>query len=158
MIKKSFSSQGLTLIELMISITIFGILVGLGMASYNEFNRSQTLKQAALNLKSNLREAQNKALSGEKPTTGCTVLDGFEVRFTAGNYTILAKCSPGPTYGAATTLSLPSGVQITTFPSPNPLILKVLGQGTNIVNETDIVLSGFSKTQTVTVTSSGEVR
>ncbi len=54
-----------------------------------------------------------------------------------------------------TLLSLPS---ITTFPSPNPLILKVLGQGTNIVNETDIVLSGFSKTQTVTVTSSGEVR
>ena len=41
------TKQGFTLIELLIVITIMGLLVGVGIASYNEFNRTQTIKQAA---------------------------------------------------------------------------------------------------------------
>jgi prepilin-type N-terminal cleavage/methylation domain-containing protein len=152
-------ARGFTLIDLLITMSIIGVLFGLGVAKYNEFNRRQILDQAAQTLKSNLRLAQDKALAGEKPTIGCGVLDGYQANFVDSNpdyYTLGAKCSPSsPT---ANNFSLPTGVSFSSLPSPNPIIFKVLGHGTNINGSTNIVLSGFSSTRTITVTSTGEIR
>lgn len=67
----NFKSFGFTLIELMIVISLFGIAASLITASYLTFERSQRLKSAAAQLKSDIRLIQNKATSGDKgPQSG----------------------------------------------------------------------------------------
>ncbi len=60
------SKFGYSLIELLIVIAIFGITISLVTASYLTFERNQRFKNAALQLKNDIRYAQNQALSGMK--------------------------------------------------------------------------------------------
>lgn len=147
--------RGFTLIELLVTMSIIGIIFGIGVAAYTQFNRRQILDQAAQELKNNLRLVQGKALAGEKNCSGGT-MEGYEVTFSSTSYSFRAKC--GLNYGTSTIINLPSSVTVTTFPSPNPILFKVLGQGTNINISTTIVLSGFGSTRTITITSAGEIR
>jgi len=143
---------GFTLIELLVAISIIGILFGVGITSYNQFNRRQILEQTARNIKEDLRMAQSKALSGEKPT-GCSgILHGYRVNFYSSNYTIFAICQ-NPIQ--IKNFTLPSGITFSSYPAS--ILFKVLGQGVIITGATDITLSAFSQTRTITVTSSGEI-
>jgi len=156
---------GFTLIELLVTISIMGILFGLGVAKYNEFNRRQILDQAAQELKSNLRLVQNKALAGEKDCTVCQVgskcgdgddkvLDGWYVSFSANNYQIYGKC--GAAQFSPQTVDL-SRRNITLSSSPSNLVrFKPLGQGVD--GATTITLSGYGETRTITVTTTGEIK
>ncbi|TSC53515.1 MAG: Uncharacterized protein LiPW16_372 [Microgenomates group bacterium LiPW_16] len=146
-------SLGYTLIELMVVISIIGLLVGIGVAQYNEFNKNQTLKQAALTLKNNLRQTQNKALSGEKPTSGCTAsLSGHKLTFTDNrNYKIVASC--GVDLDVLTGLTL--GQNVSKSSGPNSILFKVLGQGAEAGT---ICLLGFGKRYKISVTVSGEIK
>ena len=148
-------NKGFTLIELLVSITILGILLGIGIAAYNEFNKTQTVKQVALNLKNDLRQAQNKAMAGEKPASGCGVLNGYEVSFTATSYSFYAKCSPGPSYGTATSGTLPTSVNLAVSPA-GPVLFKVLGQGVDTTKT--ICVTGFGKLYKLFITTSGEIQ
>ncbi len=65
-IKYQVFRKGFSLIEILIVIAIFGLTVSLVTASFLTFERNQRLRNAALQLKSDLRQAQNKALSGDK--------------------------------------------------------------------------------------------
>ena len=76
--------QGFTLIELMITIALMGLLFNLGIARYLDFNRRQSTTTIGLKLKNDLRSIQQKALSGVKPyvapcTTAGNQLDGYLV-------------------------------------------------------------------------------
>ncbi|OGE08916.1 hypothetical protein A3A60_01005 [Candidatus Curtissbacteria bacterium RIFCSPLOWO2_01_FULL_42_26] len=55
-----------TLIELMIVVTVIGLAVGLITTSYLGFERRQRVKNTALEIKNNIRLAQNNAHSGNK--------------------------------------------------------------------------------------------
>lgn len=145
------NSFGFTIIELLIAISIMALLFGIGVAKYVSFNQGQIIKQAAQKLKSDLRVAANKAITGEK--NGCGTLDGYQISFTGGQYLIAAACSGG-TFIAVNTISLPSGV--TFNPLPSSVFFKVLGQG--VSSAITIVLSGFGKTEIVTVNISGEIQ
>lgn len=149
---KKLMKKGFTLIEILTATSIMTLLFGIGMIRYNEFNQTQTLKQTALKLKNDLRMVQNKALAGEKPALGCTVLDGYKVTFTATTYQYQATCSPAA-LGPATTYSLPASVSFSSYPSS--IIFKVLGQGVNAAGT--ICLAGFSKYYKLVVTVSGEI-
>jgi prepilin-type N-terminal cleavage/methylation domain-containing protein len=96
--KQKFS--GFTLIEMLVVITLTGILFGIGLTSYNTFNRNQILQQAAEQLRSDLRLAQNKALAGQKLDGYCIqnneTLKGYRLLFdSATEYSIRAICSNG---------------------------------------------------------------
>lgn len=54
------------LIEFLVAISILGITAAAITASYLTFERNQRVKNAARTLKSDIRLAQNKALSGDK--------------------------------------------------------------------------------------------
>src|SRR3989344_102032 len=58
--------DGYTLIELMIVVTVIGLAVGLITTSYLGFERRQRVKNTALEIKNNIRLAQNNAHSGNK--------------------------------------------------------------------------------------------
>lgn len=146
---------GFTLIELLIVASIMAVLFLVGVASYNRFNRAQILEQAALGLKSSLRLAQSKALVGDKASCA-SALEGYRFTIAANNYSFCAKC--GASCVSLVTASFPSGVTATILPSPNPFLFKVLGQGTDISSQTQIILTGFSGTKTIIVSNAGEIR
>lgn len=183
-------NSGFTLIELMVVTAITAILVGGGIAAYNRFNESQILNQAAITLKTNLRDAQNRGLSGEKvcgpsdcggtnticgdeaaydPTnnpTGERSLDGWQVEFDSSptppapdSYTISGSCQ-GVEFSDGT-INLPSELQISGLPSPNPILFKSLAHGTDVANDyTEITLqvtSNPSKIRAIRVYRSGDI-
>jgi prepilin-type N-terminal cleavage/methylation domain-containing protein len=149
---ESSRAHGFTLIEIIVSITLLLVLSGLFMASYNGFNSSQTVKQAASTLIRNLQAVRTKAASGNKPT-GCDTLTGYIVKFpNSGSYTSRAICQSGEV-GDAETYSLPAGV---TFPStPATFTFYALDRGAS-AGQT-ITLTGFGTTAKVSVFTSGVV-
>ena len=169
---------GFTLIELLITLSVIGILFGIGVARYQAFNRNQLLNKATQDLKAYLRLAQDKALSGEKDCDSdmcggddgvCGTndpnerrLDGWYVEFDADGYQIYGSCSnpvDSRIFGTKVIDLSSLGVSVTTLPSPNPILFKVLAHGTDVNGSTDIVLSLSSGLEgTITVTGTGDIR
>jgi prepilin-type N-terminal cleavage/methylation domain-containing protein len=159
-----------TLIEVLIVLTIIGILFGIGYASYRDFSRRQSLQAAVKGIQGDLRLAQQMALSGNKPDElDCRTypLDGVHFGMTDSPsylYRIRAACGPNSVTGwpLIKTVYLPSGITADIHFTPNPILFKVLGQGTNIPNgqETVITLTqtATNNTATITITSGGTIK
>lgn len=143
-----------TLIELMVSITLLVILAGVGVAGYRQSARRQTMEAAVGQVTSMLHQAQVNTQSGKKISCN-TSLQGWQVNFTVSSMTLQEVCNA--TFSQSV-LQLPLGITITTLPSPNPILFQVLNRGTNVNTSTQLVLSGFNLTSTVTVTSAGEIK
>lgn len=161
----SFCS-GFTLIELTVSILIVFILTSIGIASYNNFSRDQTIKQTAADLKNNLRMAQNKALNGEKICSPdvcggsnniCDgeddekTLIGWEVSIGTNNYSIYGIC--GDKIFGKETFNLAKDVS--TKNAPLTVRFKSLIGG--VESPINICLSGFNRFYKISVTLSGEI-
>jgi len=157
-----------TLIELLVVVAIIGILTGVAIPAFNAFNRRQTLTQATKNLKTDLRAARNRAVSGVdgKRWGGHLVLN-------RDNYTTFSTSSFA--YSAATstqTKDLPSGVTISDLSwnhgSPgqaNVVFDRITGEvsirwwggGQAPVSDIIITLSLSGVTRTVRVDSGGKI-
>lgn len=148
-------STGFTLIELMVSVGIIMVTLGGMIANYNGYNNRQTLKQTALTLKNNLRFAQAKALSGEKPTSNCTELIGWTISFTSGTYTLQAQCTPQGSQGALVSVVLPTGVVFS--PVPSTITFRVLSRGTGLASVAPLSLVGFDQTYNLEVSPGGDI-
>lgn len=146
------TSVGFTLIELLLVIAVGAILFTVGLARYNDFNRRQTLKQAAFNLKNDLQSAKTKAFAGNK--SGCTTLDRYRVSFTANNYSIAAVCVGG-SLGTETIVPLPAGVTFSPLVG-SPLEFKILGKGVETAQ--NIYLTGSNLYYQVSVSVTGEIQ
>jgi len=148
--------DGYSLIELLVVMAIIAILAMFGIAAYQQFNKTQTLRQAAMTVKNDLRKAQTRAMASEKPpTSSCTILDGYQVTFTDSSYQVQAKCSP-TSPGVPTSYNLPTGISFTSYPTK--IVFKVLGQGVDITGSNIICISGFNKLYKITVTTGGEIK
>lgn len=86
---------GFTLIEILVTVVISGILFGVGIAAFRGIGARQNLKQAGIEFQSNLRLIQEKTLSSQKPD-GCDVLLGYEVNYEDENtYKMKPVCQNG---------------------------------------------------------------
>lgn len=161
--------SGYTLIEILVAITIIGILFSVGYANFRAFSQRQVVLNAAKNLQGDLRLAQQIALSGQKPddpncNSPANSLNGYNFTILSGvSYEIRASCSGGAAASAEKTVDVLSGVVIASpFPSPNPVLFKVLGNGTNIPQGGSVVITltqtGTNNKATITVTSGGEIK
>lgn len=155
MVSKVHKLYGFTLLELMVSISIGMLTIGAIIANYNGYNNRQSLKQAALTLKNNLRFAQAKAFSGEKPASSCTELVGWRVSFASGSYTMQAECAPQGLQGTSTTMTLPSG--ITFSPIPAAITFRVLSRGSDLTAAGFLNLVGFNQTYTLEISPGGDI-
>ncbi len=89
-------NKGFTLIELMVSITVIVIVSSFVMIGRNGEEQKMFLRTTTFLLSQNLREYQEKALSGEDVTCGLGKnVCGFGINFTKNNdfYTPFIDCS-----------------------------------------------------------------
>ncbi len=92
---KAFPARGFTLIELLVAVSLTIIISSFGLAYYSSFNRRQIVEQAAKKIVSDIRLAQNLALSQQKPEgCTCTNLKSYTFNISSGGYTITPDCSP----------------------------------------------------------------
>jgi len=147
---------GFTLVELLVTVTIITLVFSIGLTQYNRFNRRQILVKAKDQLISDLRLTQSRALSGEKPSDcGADLLSGHKLEFTNNSdYQITAVCDSDVVVKSG--LSLAEGV--TKQAGPDEVFFKVLSQGTDVSGTAQIILSGFSETQTVSINNVGEIK
>ncbi|MBI2029447.1 hypothetical protein HYT02_03465 [Candidatus Gottesmanbacteria bacterium] len=155
-------SFGFTIIEIIVVVIIMLILMGVGIAGYNNFNQSQVLKQTAEDIKSALRDAQNRALTSEKDENICTTalssydLDHWRFSITANNtYQISGSC------GSLTfnTKTYKTPTNITLSPTSGNVDFKPLGQGVTqgSLQTITLISSVTLKKIDITITTSGNI-
>lgn len=154
------SPKGYTLIEILVSLVIIGILFGVGFITFRDFSRRQVLTSVARQIKGDLKLAQEYALSGQKPMDDntCVRLVGYRIKFSSTSYGVYRVCSGGedPVEGKDN-ISITSGV--TMVASPTSITFKVLGQGTDLENDLTIILTqeATGDTATINVSPSGKI-
>ncbi|KKT66212.1 MAG: Methylation site containing protein [Candidatus Woesebacteria bacterium GW2011_GWC2_45_9] len=151
-----------TLIEILVALTIVGLIFGIGYVNFRDFARRQALAGTARSVMGDSRLAQGQALAGKKPASVfCDPpnrLNGYNFRVNStSSYQIEAACSGGNVVTKSATL--PADISIST-PFPNPILFKILGEGTNLSADATIILTqtGTSNTRSITVTQGGEIK
>jgi type IV fimbrial biogenesis protein FimT len=70
------NSRGFNLLELMIAITVVGILLGLSVPTYRQFTRSNTATAAQNDLVTSFNYARSEALRRNRSVSVCSSTDG----------------------------------------------------------------------------------
>lgn len=151
---------GYTLIEILVVLSIVSTIFVIGYLSFREFARRQALAGAARGVHADLRLAQEQALAGQKPE-GCTILVGYAFTvLDASTYEVTGVCSNSSFL--IKTRDLPVGIVFEPIPVPNPVVFKILGQGTNIVSgsRTNFILlqEATGNQNTISVNWTGEIK
>lgn len=154
-------SSGYTLIEILVGLTIVGLIFTYGFVSFREFSRRQSLAGTARKLRGELRLAQELAFAGRKPSDpACNSpnrLTGYNFTVPSStSYEIYAVCSGGNVL--LKKVDLPGDVTISSTTSP--VLFKVLGQGTNLSSDVTVTLTQVStgSTTEVFISPTGEMR
>lgn len=148
-------SAGFTLVELLVVISIIGILSVIAFANFKEFSSAQALKKAAGDVQSFLRLAQSNATS----STLCGSSSGVDWTVTLNANSVVISCPSNPNYK---TLTLQSGTTISpTFSVVYSALKGVpsLSGNSNWTNGnlTIILDNGKGETKKVILTSGGAV-
>jgi prepilin-type N-terminal cleavage/methylation domain-containing protein len=146
-------NRGFTLIELLITTTITGVLIILGVASYNSYNSRQTLLQAKNNVRAHLRLVQTRAFEGVKPG-GCVSLDGWSLSFSGNSYEVRAICDGTP-LSATDSFVLAEDVS---YSGPSEILFLPLSRGVDTDSQLDLTFSLGSLTEEINVFPTGEIR
>lgn len=158
--------SGFTLIELIIVITVILVISVVTLLNYNSYTDRQRVKQAGLTLRSDLRLAQTKATSGQKPFVcdATTTLENYTVTFSdcggvGACYEIQPICTLSgvtvDTDDEITRVFLPTGVSFQSLYAPIAFF-PVTGV-TDLISDQLIVLTGAGVTYTVVITPSGSI-
>lgn len=155
--------RGFTLIELIVVFTVIAILSTIGVASLASYSQAQTLQQSSNDLITTLNTARASAISQVKPSQCLSsTLDGYSVSINlAGNsYTLNVICS-GATIPLTTAKKLSSGISFNPATGTPPttttnVFFSLLTSG--VTGSGNIVLSGYGRTRTITVSSIGGIQ
>lgn len=151
--RKSEKKSGFTLLELLISVTIMMLLVGMGVASFITFNERQQLVGAAKELQEFFRSAQTRSRTGDVPV-GCGTFSGYNIQMAIDNPSVqmYAVCSNGNVLRSEKTLT--GGARPTV--AINMTFLSLKG-GVNNASSVVLRLPSGSLTYSFRVTEGGEI-
>lgn len=155
-----------TLIEILVALTIIGLIFAFGYVSFRDFSRRQALQGAVRQVKGDLRLAQQAAVSGDKPSdpkcSSSNAFTGYNFDVTSStSYAIEAVCA-GVTGGIVQTKNVDlTSSEITISSSRNPVLFKALGQGTDIASGTITAITLYQTSTgnslTIVVNAGGEI-
>src|SRR5689334_13895535 len=131
--------RGFSLIELMVSIVIFGLLIGFSVPSYQTYALTQKLRGTSENLVQTINLQRSRAMA-----TGQSVTINFNTAAPAG-WTVMSA-------GRQNQMALPRGI---TYASANPATLTLTRDG-QVSNSGLVVFQNRTGTQdTVSIQLSG---
>src|SRR3990167_8939591 len=73
--------SGFTIIELVVTISVIGILLGLSYSQYANFTQRQKLITAGQTLKNILRDVESRSFNGEVDCSVCNCTDPIQESF-----------------------------------------------------------------------------
>jgi prepilin-type N-terminal cleavage/methylation domain-containing protein len=129
-------SGGYTLIEILTVVVIMALIFGVSYPNFRGYQQRQQALSYGRELESHLFEAQQLALSGDKPDTGPCKNQGKTFRgimvqiVDTQTYALRAKCDNAPNTLANKVYSLPAVAVIKS--SGNSFTFRELGNGTDI--------------------------
>jgi len=133
------ASKGFSMVELMIVITIVGMLIGFGVPGYRRYSQTQSLRGSAENLVQTVHLQRSKAMS-----TGQDVVLNFNTSAPYG----WTSVSQGRSYSYV----LPNGIQYT---SATPASLTLGRNGRVSTSGTVVLVNNLGITDTVSIQISG---
>lgn len=158
-----FFNPGFTLIELLVAVALVGVIITIGIASYNKFNEKQEVKTAVEEIKSYVRLAQSKAINNEKDCGACQGVDGVcatsdDLALTGWYLNLSAPriygVCDGVEFGGEQFLS---GSEVSIEVDDLEILFLPLGQGTDLVNDLEITVSKGDEEATFILDPSGNI-
>lgn len=161
--KISAPNLGFTLIELLIVFSITSILSIIGIASFVDYSRSETLNSATMDVYTMLNVAKSRALSQVKPSEGpCATdpqnlqssppLEGYQVSINVqGTYKLDVIC--GTNTWPIEEKELPTEISFTT--TTESIIFHILSG--SVEGNGTIFINGFGKSKDIIIDSFGNI-
>ncbi len=158
--------NGLTLMELLLVFSIIAILSVFGTAAFINYNQSQKVSNASLEVVNILNLAKSRAASQVKPSSCTGVLSGYKVGLCKldpnvclsseinYDYALYAVCGNEVISPAIEKKKLPEGITFDTS-SATSFSFKVLSGGVNQAGVTKI--NGFGQGKCVTINDIGSI-
>lgn len=141
------SSKGFTLVELLVVMAIIALVSVFTFSNYKSFGQDQSLKNAALDIQTQLRAAQTNATTNLQCGSEYSAI--WQVEFTSDATTVNLKCSLSP--DIQKTLKLDTDIKVlevsgTSCPSTLPFTVsfKPLSGNMEIYDSTPTLMSSCS--------------
>ncbi|OGF99725.1 hypothetical protein A2Y99_02015 [Candidatus Gottesmanbacteria bacterium RBG_13_37_7] len=142
--------SGLTLVELIITMAVFGILYGVVTVNLMGIKRQASLNSSLTTLISDIKNQQLKAMSAD--TEGRSTNDSYGLYFASDRYILFHGVTYNPSETSNFSVSLGDGMEFSTINLPTNSIVFTKGSG-----EISNFLIG-SNTLTLTNTQNNEVK
>lgn len=147
--------RGFTLIEMLVVFAIMGTLTVVGVNSFFSYSRGQSYQSGVSDVTHALNDIRSRAISQVKPAAcGSSVLRYYQLYMIAPGSTYRIKAMCGTTLTTLETRTLPSGV---TFTNASPVSVNFYAASGITTGAQTITVSGFGKTNTITVDATGVV-
>lgn len=127
--------SGFSFIELLIVMVVMMLVFGISLSSYRQFQRKKAVDAFATQVKTDINLAREYALSGKKPTSGCTELDGYLFwipAFSQRQYYVWPMCDGGFNAPYTKLVNWPPGI-VMSIPDFYGINFRPLGKGVEII-------------------------
>lgn len=143
----SVREKGFTLLELMIAVIILGIILGLGVPSFNSITESSRLRAVTHSLNTAVRLARSEALSRRETAAACrsnvtlTACD-FDADWSSGWMVVTQQGADLETAADVTVIRMWEAIDLVASGAANGLVFDRLGRATTtgsllVQNDTD---------------------
>lgn len=150
--------KGFTLIELVLVVTIIGLVVVFSMVVFSNQQNQTSLESTILEVNSAIRESQNKSISQSQDIPGD---DNYGVYFTNTSYTVFKGSNYSPNNPTNFTVNFGSGITLSNINLPgSQLIFDRLSGRLTTYSETQnsLIFSTFDNvTKTVVINPYGAI-